>query len=246
MSSGVFDPFKDFDTAGYLRNFDGEKDLDIVKVIEHQLFRANLPTALAHLRRLTAITYADFLRVHRILFQGFYPWAGEDRSSTAPESSIHKGQTLFSQPLSARLAVNEGLRLGHDAQTMQLHPGEVMGLFAFGHPFLDGNGRIMLLVHAELCQRAGFSILWQHTSKSDYLAALTQEIASPGQGILDRYLLQFIGPAQVSGAWLSTVVTLKGLDGSSAQDEIAGSFGDPAIAAQYKQFEAQRGYKIKD
>ena len=38
----MFDPFKDFDTAGYLRNFDGEKNLDIVKVVEHELFRGNL------------------------------------------------------------------------------------------------------------------------------------------------------------------------------------------------------------
>lgn len=28
----MFDPFKDFETAGYLRNFEREKDLDIVKV----------------------------------------------------------------------------------------------------------------------------------------------------------------------------------------------------------------------
>lgn len=39
----MFDPFKDFDSAGYLHNFDGEKDLDIVKVAEHELFRAKLP-----------------------------------------------------------------------------------------------------------------------------------------------------------------------------------------------------------
>ena len=34
-----------------MRNFDGEKDIDIVKVIEHELFRANLPQAVAYLAR---------------------------------------------------------------------------------------------------------------------------------------------------------------------------------------------------
>ena len=41
----MFDPFKDFDSAGYLRNFEGEKNLDIVKMAEHELFRAELPEA---------------------------------------------------------------------------------------------------------------------------------------------------------------------------------------------------------
>lgn len=242
----MFDPFKDFATAGYLRNFDGEKNLDIVKVAEHELFRAKLPEAVGYLGGLQSIAYPDFLQVHRILFQGFYPWAGLARATTAPESAIHKGQTLFAHPIDAELAVNEGLRLGNDAKKMRARPGEVMGLFAYGHPFLDGNGRTMLLVHAELCQRAGFSILWQHTHKNDYLLALANEIASPGKGILDRYLLQFIGPAQVSAAWVNTVAALQGLDDSSAQDEIGGSFRDPAVVAQYRQFERQRGYHIKD
>mgnify|MGYP006189232979 CR=1 FL=1 len=87
----MFDPFKDFDTAGYLRNFAAEKDLDIVKAAEHELFRANLPEVVHHLATLTQITYADFCQVHKILFQGLYPWAGQDRSLTAPDS----GDVLF-------------------------------------------------------------------------------------------------------------------------------------------------------
>jgi len=45
----MFDPFGDFETAGYLRNTYAEKDLEIVKAAEHNLFRAQLPTALAFL-----------------------------------------------------------------------------------------------------------------------------------------------------------------------------------------------------
>ena len=61
----MFDPFNDFDSAGYLRNFDGEKDLTIVKVVEHELFRANLPEAVDYLAHLRTITYQDFLKVHK-------------------------------------------------------------------------------------------------------------------------------------------------------------------------------------
>jgi cell filamentation protein len=66
----VFDPFRDFDDAGYLRNFEGEKDLDIVKAAEHEIFRANLPEAVAYLGRQKKLTYQHFLNVHRILFKG--------------------------------------------------------------------------------------------------------------------------------------------------------------------------------
>ena len=57
----MFDPFKDFDAKGYLRNVVGEKNLNIVKQLEHDLFTANLTDAMAYLakkkRLLTVIFY---------------------------------------------------------------------------------------------------------------------------------------------------------------------------------------------
>jgi len=41
----VFDPFKDFETSGYLRNKFAEKDPEIVQELEHQMFRASLGSA---------------------------------------------------------------------------------------------------------------------------------------------------------------------------------------------------------
>jgi len=38
----VFDPFKDFETSGYLRNKFAEKDPQIVQELEHQMFRVSL------------------------------------------------------------------------------------------------------------------------------------------------------------------------------------------------------------
>lgn len=239
----VFDPVDDFETAGYLRNFSQEKDPELVKTVEHELFRANLPDAADYLGKHKILRYSSFLKVHHILFNGFYPWAGQDRTQTAPKSYIHKGETFFSHPEDAARAVNEGLRLGQDTKVMKARPGEIMGLFAFGHPFLDGNGRTMLLVHAELCQRAGFSICWNETDKNDYLLALTDEIAKPAKGLLDRYLLKFIGPVQVKGGWANMVATLRGLDGKGTMDEVAAI--DSSIAVQYLQFEKRRGYQIR-
>lgn len=149
----MFDPFKDYDQAGYLRNRYGEKDPEIVRELEHALFRAGLDDALGYLAKRRTLAYADFLEVHRILFAAFYPWARQDRAVTTPNIAVSKADTVFSHPLDARRAVEEGLRIGQDKAALRQRPGEVMGWFAYGHPFLDGNGRTMLIIHSELCHR---------------------------------------------------------------------------------------------
>lgn len=192
----MFDPFNDFETAGYLRNNFKEKDLLKIKKIEHDAFSENLPDALRYLSSKKIITYNDFLKIHEILFSDFYPWAGQDRLTTSPNIAISKSDTTFANPQDIKMAINEGLRLGQ--MKMSKSPGVVMGMFAFGHPFLDGNGRTMLLVHMELCQRAGFSISWANTNKKDYLDSLSKEIDTPDMRILDDYLLNFINPLTFS------------------------------------------------
>lgn len=236
----MFDPFKDFGTAGYLRNTAREKNPKIVKQIEHALFTANLQDAMAWLKKKRRIEYDDFLKVHYILFSGFYPWAGQDRLATAPDIAISKGGTLFSHPADARRAVEEGLRIAANKQAMQKSPGAVMGLFAYGHPFLDGNGRTMMIVHTVLCNRASFSIDWKKTNKFDYLAALDAEIAKPGKGILDDYLKIFIAPPLAPEIWDLSLQSVKGLDGSEAGDTIDGVFSDPAVAQKYREFDESR------
>lgn len=238
----MFDPFKDFATAGYLRNLYQEKDSRIIKQIEHEVFVRNAPKAQQHLAGKNSLLYEDFLKVHNILFSEFYPWAGQDRAATAPNSAVMKGSVLFAHPLSARLAVEHGLRLGQNHETMRQKPGEVMGLFAYGHPFLDGNGRAMLLVHMELCHRAGFAIDWASTNKTDYLHALTQEIESPGRGILDTYLIQHMGPQAARDAWDESLSTIRGLDGLDTANQLEGDPSDPVVAEKYRRFEEQRGY----
>ena len=241
----MFDPFKDFETAGYLRNKFAEKDPQIVQELEHQMFRASLDEAIAHLaKQRSALRYDDFLAVHRILFEGFYPWAGQDRAVTAPEIAVTKAGTWFCHPAHARLAVQEGLRIGNVKRLLRQRPGEVMGLFAFGHPFLDGNGRTMLVVHTELCHRAGFCIEWHRTNKADYLAALSAEIATPGKGILDTYLQPFVGKSQDRQDWGGMIGGLPGLNGKAENDAVAGNYGDEEVSERYRQFERQRGYII--
>lgn len=240
----MFDPFKDFQTAGYLRNNVGEKNADFVKRFEHDVFSANLPDAMNYLASRRVISYSDFLRVHAILFGDFYPWPGQDRTTTAPDIAISKAGTLFSHPADSRRAVEEGLRIGQKKKGMQRSPGLVMGLFAYGHPFLDGNGRTMLVVHTVLCNRAGFSINWSRTSKVDYLSALSAEIENPNKGILDRYLSAFFDDPQDPGVWEKVILSIQGLDGLATTDTVDGTFSDPSVLQKYREFDQRRGYEI--
>ena len=242
----MFDPFGDYATEGYLRNFDREKNLQIIKIAEHQLFRAQLPIALEFLARKKRIEYADFLAVHRILFEGLYPWAGKDRSEVLPDKAVKKGAIYFCHPQSCQRAVVEALSVAQDKNEMAVRPGFIMGMFAYGHPFLDGNGRTMLLVHAELCYRANMSVNWLQTSKQPYLEALTLEIESPSQGHLDAYLRPFIEPQIPRDHWLKTVSAMPGLDGESAPTDHLAGYSDPAIAKEYQDFENRRGYRFED
>ena len=239
----MFDPFKDFEQAGYLRNRYGEKDPKIVQELEHQLFRAGLGEALTHLAKCRDLVYEDFLQVHQILFSAFYPWAGQDRTVTASKIAVTKSGTWFSHPLDSQRAVEAGLRIARDKQRLRQRPGEVMGLFAYAHPFLDGNGRTMLVVHSELCHRAGFSIEWQRTRKLDYLSALSAEIASPGRGILDHYLLPFVDDRKERPWWGGAIGALPGLDGQSIEDTVEGDYKNVDVSQKYREFIERRAYR---
>lgn len=196
-----------------------------------------------YLSKRKVIAYDDFLEVHRILFSAYYPWAGQDRLSTTPHKAISKGSVSFCHPQDIRRAVDYGLQLGQNKKAMPHKLGEVMGLFAYGHPFLDGNGRTMLLVHHELAHRAGFSLRWEATNKQDYLNALTQEICSPGQGHLDGHLLQFKGEVLERGHWGERIFVMRGLDGTEDVQDQARSISDPAVLEKYRQFDAKRAYR---
>jgi cell filamentation protein len=56
---------------------------------------------------------------------------------------------------------------------------------------LEGNGRTILPVFAELTRRAGFHIVWEAIDKQQFLGTLTEELLQPGRGIMDRLVLPY-------------------------------------------------------
>ena len=150
----TFDPFGDFEARGYLRNIFGERNPDIIKRLEHHAFRLHVPEALEALRARSSLRYGDVLDTHRRLFSDYYPWAGQDRLTILPDLAVGKAgrYDIFAHPQDIRRAVEHALGLGLDPSTMKARPGEVMGLLAYAHPFLDPDG-----VHVDLARRAGHS-----------------------------------------------------------------------------------------
>ncbi len=236
----TFDPFGDFETQGYLRNLTKEKDPEIVRRLEHASFMTGIDAALQRLAKVKFLSYADVLETHRILFDAIYPWAGQDRRTTAPDLAISKGAVLFAHPEHIQRATEYGLTHGQDEKFMREKPGEIMGYLAYAHPFLDGNGRAIMVVHAVLAQRAGFSIDWAATGKTDYLSALTKELDEPRAGHLDAYLKPFIRAAVGDDQLAAEIAQAPGLDGNDEQNEILGKATDPALKARYEQQELKR------
>lgn len=161
------------------------KDHEKIKRSEHLAFELSLPDALCFLSSQRVLSYDSILSVHQILFSDFYPWAGKDRYELVPNLAVFKGSsdnprhTVFEHPTRIRRACEYALSLAGNRDSFRQKPREVMGLLAYAHPFLDGNGRTILLVFMELAFRAGFAIHWGQTNKDEYLQALSGEINDP-------------------------------------------------------------------
>jgi cell filamentation protein len=233
----TFDPFGDFATEGYLRNFEKEKDLAIIKRAEHASFVTGLDEAFAYLAKSKVLAYEDVLKVHGILFGAVYPWAGQDRTQTAPKLTIKKGTVIFANASEIIAAVEFALRKGQDKDYMKARPGQIMGYLAYAHPFLDGNGRAIMTVHSVMAQRAGFGIDWSSMKKETYLDALTREIENPSQGHLDAYLKTLMRDPVTHEQLAIAVVQAPGLDGSvqgAELNEVLGDADEPTVKAQYE------------
>lgn len=209
----MFDVFGDFEERGYLRNVAGLKDIARVKQLEHRAFLTKVGKAVAEFSDRVPLTYADILRTHETLFSPVYPWAGRDRLETAPGAHISRGgyDRMFAFPRDIRGAAEHALEQGNDFTFMRAKPGAVLGSLAHAHPFLDGNGRTIMVVHTVLANRAGTSIAWQEADKAAFLMALTKEIHLPGDGHLDAYLAPFLREAAAQEEQIESLKALKTL-----------------------------------
>jgi molybdopterin-guanine dinucleotide biosynthesis protein A len=246
----MFDPFDDFESAGYLRNAFKLKDPAQIKKMEHLAFEASLEEAIALLSTAHPITYQTMLELHRLLFLDFYPWAGRDRAELAPRLAVFKGtdteprHTAFCPPDQIQHWATHALKRAQNKEWFKQHPGEVLGLLADAHPFLDGNGRTILLVFMELCHRAGFAIDWSRTTKDDYLSALSAEINQPSKGHLDRYLAPVLVDISHREQWPEIIGAINALDGLDKENIRYENLDDPEVQKLYAGYRALPPYSV--
>lgn len=198
---GVFDPFGDRASRGYLRNALATDDPALIARIEARAFSVNVQPALQSLETRSRLTHDDVLSTHRQLFQSVYPWAGQDRSVLAPDIAISKGgaSDLFAHPRDVRRGIEHGLEMAREPNAMRDRPGTVFGQLAYAHPFLDGNGRVLMVVHADLALRSGLHLDWSAVSKEAFLQALTAELCAPGTA-MDALLKPLVRPGPLPSA----------------------------------------------
>jgi hypothetical protein len=98
-----------------LRNVYGVKDLELIGHLETAVFQQEVLRTVRSLRRVQTLQYEHILETHRQFFNSLYPWAGQDRSITAPHLAIVKAgyKTLFCHPADCKRAGDYALQRGH-------------------------------------------------------------------------------------------------------------------------------------
>lgn len=212
VAASSFDPFGDQCSHGYLRNHFKITDPSQIKMVEHLSFAIRIADAQAYLAHSKNIGYEQLLGVHKLIFSAVYPWAGEDRLTTSPSLSITKGvsgsrEVVSFAPPHEIIRASE-YALGHCQSNEQTrkYAGTILGNLAYAHPFLDGNGRALLMLHTEICYRAGFCIQWSQVETGEYLKVLGNEIDQPSKGLMNDFLAQFVIDAQSRSECIKYIV----------------------------------------
>ena len=111
----------------------------------------------------------------------FIPGQAWTACAVAPNIAVGRGgrADLFAHPQDIGRAIEYGLGRARDPDVLRLRPGEILGYLAYGHPFLEGNGRTLLAVHVDLCARAGFHVDWRKIGRGEFLEGLTRELEQP-------------------------------------------------------------------
>jgi len=152
------DPLGSFQTHGCPCDTFAEKNPELVKRLEHHVFRLHVGEAVEALRTRPSLQHGAGLNTHRRLFADFYPRVGQDCLAILPHLAVGKAgrHDIFAHPQDIQRAVERCLSLDRDI--MRPRPGEMMGLLACEHPCLGGDGRVPMTVHADLSRRAGIHV----------------------------------------------------------------------------------------
>lgn len=135
------------------------------KIDEQSLANAFRLYESGDIHRMEIGTTRGLCDIHRYLFDGLYPFAGEVR-----EKNIAKGGFRFANSLYLRPALEAIERMPEGTFEEILEKYVEMNV---AHPFMEGNGRSMRIWLDGMLRRSlGRVIDWRQVDKSVYLSAM--------------------------------------------------------------------------
>ena len=157
-----------------LRNKAGIKNFQELEAFEDACADASVIDVIKLLEKTKVIDIDVWRKVHKLLFEDVYPWAGELRTV-----QMSKGASLFAHPEYIEKAVRSLLsQLAAEQLDMRDKQHLVDRLCHYYaemnaiHPFREGNGRVQKLILNEIARRAGARILWQNLDIDQHLKAV--------------------------------------------------------------------------
>lgn len=150
------------------------------------------------LEQLEAGTFDSLKKIHKVLFEDIYEFAGQLRTV-----NLAKGNFRFAPVLYLQSAIEQ-------IETMpQSNFNEIIEKYVemnIAHPFREGNGRSMRIwLDCILKKQIGKVVDWSKVEKEDYLLAMER---SPVRDIEIKYLLQNALTDEVH----SREIFMKGID----------------------------------
>jgi cell filamentation protein len=164
-----------------LINDRGIRDRDELEAFERKLTQARL--AELQLHPIPGRFDLDhYLAIHRCLFRGLYPFAGEVRRENISKGTTQFAAYQFIEPAAAKLFRSlEGeshLRdasAGHFATRAAHYMAEVGAL----HPAREGNGRTQREFIRTLALNAGYRLDWARLDRDELLRASIRSMTDP-------------------------------------------------------------------
>lgn len=158
--------------SGVLKNCFGIDNTKKLNDVEKDIVALNLPD-LALLKN--HCDKAHLQHIHRTLFQGIYPWAGEWRTVT-----FAKGEDLFLPAHRISSALDRLFQALAEAQFWQslelsefhLQAADFFATLNYIHPFREGNGRAQREFLRNLYEKKNLKLVWDAVGDSAMIAAM--------------------------------------------------------------------------
>jgi len=155
-----------------LKNLLNLRDADALAEAESQFVRLRYMEYVSNVHVLEDFSLEHFLRLHYVLFQDIYSWAGQLRDVDISKGSTHFCNCQFlDSELAKQLKRLPTLRESEDRETLVALTADIFCEINVIHPFREGNGRATRFFFEELLFVAGYEIEWPQITKDAWTRA---------------------------------------------------------------------------